>query len=41
MFGAIAISGRLTDHESQAIAKEHQDMAKATLDTWEVRRHHL
>ncbi len=38
MFGAIAIRGRLGDDPAAAIAKEHQVMAKRTLDAMESRR---
>lgn len=38
MFGAIAISRRVTDEASRAMAKEHQHMAKATIDAWDVWR---
>ena len=34
MFGAIAIAGRLDDPAAKAIAVQHRDMAKATVDAW-------
>jgi len=33
-FGALAIQGRLTDPEAKAIAKEHRQMADASLEAW-------
>ena len=34
MSGATAIAGRLTDQSAKAIAKQHRDMAKNTVDAW-------
>ncbi len=33
-FGALAIQGRVSDPEAKAMAKEHRQMAVATLDAW-------
>ncbi len=35
MFGAIAIAGRLEDPAAKAIALQHRDMAKNTVDAWQ------
>lgn len=35
MFGAIAISGRLDDPASKAIADQHRQMAQASVEAWD------
>ena len=35
MFGAIAIAGRLDDGPAKAVALQHRDMCKSTLDAWQ------
>ena len=36
MFGATAIAGRLSDPAAVAVAEEHQAMANATLEAWDI-----
>ena len=36
MFGAVAIAGRLDDPAAKAIAAQHRDMARATIDAWQT-----
>lgn len=36
MFGAIAIAGRLDDEAAKAIALQHRDMCKTTIDAWQT-----
>ncbi len=35
MYGALAIAGRLQDPDAIAVAQQHRDMAKNTLDAWQ------
>jgi hypothetical protein len=41
LFGAQAIAGRLTDPDARAVALQHRDMAKATVDAWQEWRTRL
>ena len=41
LFGALAIAGRLADPAAKAIALQHRDMAKRTVDAWQEWKDHL
>ena len=42
MFAAVAIEGRLTeDADARAVARQHRQMSKASLDAWQVWRQRL
>ena len=41
LFGAQAIAGRLTVPDARAVALQHRDMAKATVDAWQEWRTRL
>lgn len=41
LFGAQAIAGRLPDPAAKAVASQHREMAKATVDAWQVWRDHV
>ena len=38
MFASIAIRGRTSDDEARRVAKEHQQMAAATVEAWDTVR---
>ena len=41
MFAALAIAGRLEDPAARAVALQHRDMAKNTVEAWQLWKNHL